>query len=154
MSDSSLPYRPCVGIMLQNANGLIFVGERIDTPEAWQMPQGGIDEGETPKEAALRELEEEIGVTPNDITVLRQTPNWVTYDLPDHLLGKVWGGKYKGQKQHWFLMRLNAEDSAINIETTHPEFSHWKWTTAEALIAEIVPFKKAVYEQVVSHLLP
>ncbi|MFC4349293.1 RNA pyrophosphohydrolase [Kordiimonas lipolytica] len=150
---TDLPYRPCVGIMLVNANGLVFTGERIDTPGAWQMPQGGIDAGEAPEVAALRELEEEIGVAPDQVKLVRQTEDWVTYDLPPHLLGKAWGGKYRGQKQCWFLMELTAGDDAINIETAHPEFSAWKWTTPDMLVEEIVPFKRTVYTEVVKQLL-
>jgi len=150
---TDLPYRPCVGIMLVNAEGQIFTGERIDTPGAWQMPQGGIDEGETPEVAAVRELEEEIGVAPEHVTIIKATQDWVTYDLPEHLLGKAWGGKYRGQKQYWFLMELMAADDVINIDTAHPEFSQWKWTTPDALVDEIVPFKQAVYTEVVKKLL-
>jgi len=148
-----LPYRPCVGVMLINAAGQIFAGERLDTPDAWQMPQGGVDDGETLQDAALRELEEEIGVSPDQVKMLKATPDWVYYDLPDHLLGKAWGGKYRGQKQHWFLMELQAGDDAINIETAHPEFGRWKWTDAASLLAEIVPFKRDVYQTVISQLL-
>lgn len=151
---SALPYRPCVGIMLLNSDGLIFAGERIDTPGAWQMPQGGVDAGEGPEDAALRELTEEIGVSPDDVEVIRCTQDAVRYDLPEHLLGKVWGGRYRGQEQHWFLMRLTASDDAIDIQTEHPEFAHWKWTNPHDLLEEIVPFKRAVYEQVVRQLLP
>ncbi len=150
---TDLPYRPCVGIMLVNAHGQIFTGERVDTPGAWQMPQGGIDEGESPEVAAVRELEEEIGVAPEHVKIIKATEDWVTYDLPDHLLGKAWGGKYRGQKQYWFLMELIAADDAINIQTDHPEFARWKWTTPDALVAEIVPFKQAVYTEVVKQLL-
>ncbi len=150
---TDLPYRPCVGVMLINAEGKIFAGERIDTPDAWQMPQGGVDEGETLEAAALRELEEEIGVSADQVTILKATPDWVYYDLPDHLMGKAWGGRYRGQKQHWFLMELIASEDAINIATAHPEFGRWKWTDSASLIAEIVPFKRHVYQSVISQLL-
>lgn len=152
MTVSDLPYRPCVGIMLINGEGRIFTAERLDMPGAWQMPQGGVDEGETLTEAALRELEEEISVPPAHVSIERQTADWVTYDLPAHLLGKVWGGKYRGQKQHWFLMRFTGDDDLINLETEHPEFSRWKWSSRQELIDEIVPFKKAVYKQVLQEL--
>lgn len=154
MSDfSTLPYRPCVGIMLLNAEELIFTAERLDMPGAWQMPQGGVDEGEEHEEAAFRELEEEISVPPNAVKLITHTTDWITYDLPDHLLGKVWGGKYKGQKQKWYLMELTGSEQLINLETEHPEFSRWKWSTPDQLIEEIVPFKRDVYKQIVSELL-
>lgn len=147
---STLPYRPCVGVMLLNDKGQVFVGERIDTPGAWQMPQGGIDPGEEPQEAALRELWEEIGVTSDQVEVLARTADWHTYDLPDHLLGKVWKGKYRGQKQLWFVLRLTGPESAINIETDHPEFGQWKWSNAAELVSDIVPFKRDIYEALVA----
>ncbi len=154
---SDLPYRPCAGVVLINRDGLIFAGRRIDrdganpdAPPAWQMPQGGIDDGEKPRAAALRELWEETGVTADQVEVIGKTPDWLTYDLPPELLGKVWGGKYRGQKQRWFLMRLLGDDSAINIATDHPEFSEWRWISADEMLAAIVPFKRAVYEQVIA----
>ena len=119
----SLPYRPCVGVMLINSEGKVWQGERIDTPGAWQMPQGGIDEEERHKYAALRELEEEIGVTEDQVEVLAKTEDWLTYDLPDELLGVVWSGRFRGQKMHWFLMRLTADESVINVNTESPEFA-------------------------------
>ena len=142
--NSSLPYRPCAGIMMINADNEIFVGRRIDMPsEHWQMPQGGIDKGEDPLAAAKRELLEEVGT--DKIELLASIDDWLTYDLPNHLLGKVWKGKYRGQSQKWYLFRFTGTDSDINIETEHPEFSDWKWTTPEKLIEEIVPFKKEIY---------
>lgn len=149
----ALPYRPCAGILLVNSDDKIFVGERLDRPDAWQMPQGGIDEGETPEQAAVRELEEEIGVSPVDVKILSHTKNWVLYDLPDHLKGKMWGGRFAGQKQIWFKMRLLADDSAINIQTAHPEFGRWKWSTPTEVLNEIVDFKRDVYAQVLDELI-
>lgn len=146
----TLPYRPCVGVVLVSRDGLIFAGERIDTPGAWQMPQGGIDRGETPRDAALRELEEEIGVPPSRVTIEAETPEWLRYDLPEHLVGKAFKGRFRGQDQKWFLMRLEGPDDAIRIDTAHPEFSRWQWMTAEDLLGAIVPFKRDVYEQVLS----
>lgn len=147
----TLPYRPCVGVVLINSDGRIWAGQRIDNPvPAWQMPQGGIDKGEDHKDAALRELWEETGITADKVEILGKTENWVTYDLPPDLLGKVWKGKYRGQKQKWYLLRYLGQDADIIIDTEHPEFSAWKWIGAEELVASIVPFKRAVYEDVVA----
>lgn len=145
----NLPYRPCVGVMLMNAQGNLFVGQRkeSDVP-AWQMPQGGIDKGENPSKAALRELEEETGVSKDLVEIVDITEEWVKYDLPDNLIGKVWKGKYRGQKQKWVLMRYLGTDVQINIATEHPEFSEWRWLQPNDVLAEIVPFKRAVYETV------
>tara|TARA_R110002096_G_scaffold123112_25_gene266569 strand:+ start:3331 stop:3810 length:480 start_codon:yes stop_codon:yes gene_type:complete len=152
MTDSNdLPYRPCVGVMMINEAGLIFAAQRCDsTVPAWQMPQGGIDEGEKPRAAALRELWEETGVTANLVDFIAKAPAWVTYDLPEALIGKIWGGRFRGQRQRWFLYRFNGRDDQINIATEHPEFSEWRWIGAEEMIASIVPFKRAVYQEVVT----
>ncbi|MEM8798653.1 MAG: RNA pyrophosphohydrolase [Pseudomonadota bacterium] len=148
LTHADLPYRPCVGIMLLNAHGDVFTARRIDTlVEAWQMPQGGIDEGEDAQAAAFRELEEEIGTA--DAEVIDVTTDWLTYDLPDHLLGKVWKGRYRGQKQRWFVMRFRGSDQDINIDTEHPEFAEWRWQPMKALPQMIVPFKRALYEDLV-----
>ena len=146
---NNLPYRPCVGVVLANADGLIFTGERVDTPGAWQMPQGGIDEGETPESAALRELEEETGVPKRLVAVESETGGWIRYDLPDHLLGKVWKGKYRGQEQKWFLLRFQGSDDDIDITRHHKEFARWRWSSADQVLDNIVPFKRAVYDQVI-----
>ena len=146
----SLPYRPCVGIVLIDARGLVFAGQRIDNPSpAWQMPQGGIDDGETPREAAYRELWEETGVTRDKVEFVGKTHGWVTYDLPPELLGKVWGGKYRGQRQKWFLFRFKGQDADVKIASEHPEFSTWRWILVDEMVESIVPFKRAVYEEVI-----
>ncbi|WP_268885661.1 RNA pyrophosphohydrolase [Frigidibacter oleivorans] len=151
----SLPYRPCVGVMLIDEQGRIFAGRRIDSPvPAWQMPQGGIDDGEKPRRAALRELWEETGIPAELVEFVAKSKGWLAYDLPPDLLGKVWGGKYRGQKQKWFLFRFTGSDAQVNIATEHPEFSEWCWIDADRLLAEIVPFKRAVYEQVVEAFRP
>ncbi|HUO89787.1 MAG TPA: RNA pyrophosphohydrolase [Rhizomicrobium sp.] len=149
LKHDDLPYRPCVGIMLVNRDGLVFVGRRIDqTVEGWQMPQGGIDDGETPAEAALRELEEEVGT--NKARILREMDEWLTYDLPPHLLGVALHGRYRGQKQKWIAMRFTGEDRDININTAEPEFGSWKWLALEALPRLIVPFKRDTYTRVIA----
>jgi putative (di)nucleoside polyphosphate hydrolase len=143
-----LPYRDGVGIMLINQNNLVFVAKRIDSiAETWQMPQGGIDEGETPEQAALRELEEETGTT--KATIIHQYPHWLSYDLPEDLVPKIWGGRYRGQRQKWFAMRFTGVDSDINIATAHPEFCEWKWVSMQSLPDLIVPFKKTLYQTLV-----
>lgn len=147
-----LPYRPCVGVMLANKDGRIFVGQRIDSPEqdAWQMPQGGVDDGEEPREAALRELFEETGIAPDLVDVIAQSAEEHYYDLPDELIGKLWKGRYRGQRQWWFLMRFKGEDSDVNIATGHPEFSKWQWVAADVVPQLIVPWKKRLYETIVA----
>lgn len=152
MSDfSALPYRPCVGVMLVNAQGLVFVGKRIDNREGdfWQMPQGGIDKGEDVVAAAWRELREETGVLEDHASLLAQTRQELLYDLPDELMGKLWGGKYRGQRQHWLLARFTGQDADIDLAAHQPpEFCEWKWIEPRLLPELIVPFKKRVYRAV------
>lgn len=139
--------------MLVNADGLVFVGARIDNPDdAWQMPQGGIDQGEAPLDAAFRELEEEIGTAKAEL--MAESAEWLTYDLPPELMGRMWKGKYRGQKQKWFLMRFTGMDSDINLETDHPEFRDWKWAHPEDLPNLIVPFKRDLYRDLIDEFEP
>ena len=152
---SDLPYRPGVGVMLVNRDGLIFVGQRFDsTVEAWQMPQGGIDPGEEPWEAALRELGEETGVAAHLVEKVAETSDWLTYDLPPELVGKIWKGRYRGQRQKWYALRFLGSDSDVNIATRHAEFRAWKWTDLATLADLIVPFKRELYSDLVGELGP
>lgn len=146
---SKLPYRSNVGIMMVNKTGYIFVGQRLDNNQnAWQMPQGGIDAGEDPETAAYRELLEETGVNQQNVRFLASSSRWLSYDLPEDLIPTLWNGKFRGQKQKWFLFKFLGKNGDINIATEHPEFSKWKWISKENLLEEIVPFKKSVYENV------
>jgi putative (di)nucleoside polyphosphate hydrolase len=147
----SLPYRPCAGVMLINRVGQVLVGQRLDsTLEAWQMPQGGIDEGEEPRDAAIRELWEETGVRADLVELIAETPGELYYDLPDDLIGKVWKGKWRGQRQRWFLFRFLGEDSDVNIATAEPEFRAWRWSDPSTLVDLIVPFKRQLYSEVLA----
>ena len=146
---NKLTYRSNVGIMMVNEKGYVFVGQRLDNNQnAWQMPQGGIDAGEDPETAAYRELLEETGVKKQDVRFVASSSQWLSYDLPEDLIPILWNGKFRGQKQKWFLFKFLGEDGDINIATEHPEFSKWKWISKENLLKEIVPFKKSVYENV------
>ncbi|WP_034159480.1 RNA pyrophosphohydrolase [Sphingomonas sp. ERG5] len=148
---STLPYRPCAGVMLLNAQGKVFVGQRIDsTLEAWQMPQGGIDDGEEAEQAAIRELGEETGITPDKVDLIATIDRELFYDLPEDMIGKVWKGKWRGQRQRWFLYRFHGADSDVDIATKHQEFRAWRWTDPAELPTVIVPFKKALYEEVLA----
>lgn len=151
-----LPYRPGVGIMLLDAGNRVFVGQRFDSHvEAWQMPQGGIDAGEDPYQAALRELREETGVAPALVRRVAATAGWLSYDLPDHLLGQVWQGRYRGQRQKWFALRFAGRDSDIDLMAdAHAEFRAWRWVAIDDLHQLIVPFKRALYDEVIAELRP
>ncbi|MCP1469849.1 putative (di)nucleoside polyphosphate hydrolase [Sphingobium sp. OAS761] len=148
-NEAELAYRPCVGIMLVNMDGKVFVGQRLDNVvEAWQMPQGGVDEGEEPRAAALRELFEETGIDRQHVEIIATSREDHFYDLPAELVGKLWGGKYRGQRQTWYLARFLGNDSDVNIHTLHPEFRDWKWTAPDTLPELIVPFKRKLYRDI------
>jgi putative (di)nucleoside polyphosphate hydrolase len=149
MTDEKKLYRRGVGVMLLNSRGQVWVGARIDNPaDAWQMPQGGIDEGEDPWATALRELEEETGITPHLIERIAACPDRLRYDLPEEWRPKLWGGKWSGQEQDWFLCRFLGRDSDVDIATSHPEFRAWKWVEPQQLPDLIVPFKRDLYAQI------
>lgn len=144
-------YRPCVGIALYNKDGHVFVGERIDTPGAWQMPQGGIDKGEDIQTAAFRELEEETGIPAACAEILKIAPETIQYDLPETLRQKLWNGRYYGQEQHWVALRFTGDDQIINLNAhTPPEFSAWKWVPLGETLDLIVPFKRDTYKKVIA----
>jgi putative (di)nucleoside polyphosphate hydrolase len=158
----ALPYRPCVGVMLLNGDNHVFIGRRTDHPEGpegsgtwWQMPQGGLEEGEDPEAAARRELEEETGV--RSIRVLARTHDWLTYDIPDELLGIAWEGRFRGQKQMWFAARFEGSESEIDLrprEGHEQEFDAWRWAPLAELPSLVVPFKREVYERMIKELVP
>jgi putative (di)nucleoside polyphosphate hydrolase len=151
----ALPYRPNVGLMILNPAGRVFAGQRVDNPgDAWQMPQGGIDDGETPLQAALRELVEETGIPDTAVELVAEAPDWLTYDLPPELVPTLWKGRFRGQKQLWFLMRFTGDDSLIGIATAHPEFRAWAWLPPDELVARIVPFKRELYRAVLEGFRP
>ena len=146
---SKLDYRKNVGMILVNAKGHIFAGKRLDNnTDAWQMPQGGIDEGETPETAAFRELTEETGIHRSKARVLGSTAGWLSYDIPVKLIPQLWNGQYRGQEQKWFAFEFLGTDTDININTQEPEFSEWAWKSKDDLLSSIVPFKVEVYQKV------
>jgi putative (di)nucleoside polyphosphate hydrolase len=157
MSYDHLPYRPAAGIMLVNADGKVFVGQRLDNKlEAWQMPQGGLDPGEPAEDAAYRELEEETGITRNLVELVAVAQEELLYELPADMIPRLWKGKYRGQRQTWFLMRFTGTDANVHIDTAHPEFRAWKWAEPGELPDMIVPFKRNLYRNVLevfAHLL-
>jgi putative (di)nucleoside polyphosphate hydrolase len=149
-SRTDLPYRQGVGAVLFNSAGLVFVARRIDTPgDAWQLPQGGVDEGEKPRHAVVRELAEEIGT--DKVEILAKSRCWYTYELPDHLLGRVWGGRYRGQRQRWFALRYLGSDADIDLAAhRHPEFDAWRWVAITSLPDLAVSFKRTLYLELVA----
>ena len=153
-----LPYRPCAGIMLKNPQGLIFVGQRLDgsgvSSQAWQMPQGGVDDGEDAETAALRELGEETGLAPRHVDFITRSTGEHLYDLPPELLGRIWKGQYRGQRQIWFLMNFLGRDEDVNIATAHQEFRDWRWAHVDELVDLIVPFKRELYSNVLKEFAP
>ena len=149
INDDDLPYRPCVGIFLINNDKKIFVGERLDNPGSWQMPQGGVNEGATFEEAAFRDMREEVGTDKAEL--IRISDKVYTYDLPHHLLGKLWQGKYKGQEQRWVALRFTGEEREITLyDGVHPEFMNYRWSSINEVCDNIVPFKRETYDQVLN----
>ena len=148
-------YRRGVGAVILNREGRIFAGQRRDAMfDAWQMPQGGIDEGEAPLEAVLREVREETGIDPRKLELLGETREWIRYDVPPELVPNLWGGRYRGQEQRWFAFRFLGSDEDIDIETEHPEFRAWRWMDPDELLANIVPFKRDLYAHVLAEFAP
>jgi putative (di)nucleoside polyphosphate hydrolase len=152
--DDLAAYRRNVGLFLIGPGARVFAGERIDTPGAWQMPQGGIDKGEDPLAAALRELGEETGVAPALVETLAESADWLRYDLPPDVALKLWKGRFRGQAQKWFAFRFLGSDADVTIQTEHPEFSTWGWLAPDELMGLIVPFKRPVYERVFAEFAP
>ncbi|MEO1542664.1 MAG: RNA pyrophosphohydrolase [Pseudomonadota bacterium] len=167
LTAADLPYRPCVGLMVLNAQGQVWIGRRSGQeklrdksgdqsevpPKWWQMPQGGIDRGETPVEAAYRELFEETGIAADQVEIVAESANWVKYDLPKELLGRIWKGRFRGQTQRWFVMRYKGSDGDINITPDDPEmieFDQWRWADVDELMGLVIPFKREVYEAVLA----
>lgn len=146
-------YRPCVGILLLNDEGRVFAGKRVDVQgDHWQMPQGGIDDGETPRQAAMRELREETGT--DKAKIIAESRAWLCYDLPEELRRRAWGGRYRGQSQRWFAMRFTGVDGDIRLDAHEPEFSEWRWSPYDSLVEDIIPFKREIYRAVVDEFRP
>ncbi|TVR97827.1 MAG: RNA pyrophosphohydrolase [Rhodospirillales bacterium] len=146
---TDLPYRKGVGALLFDRRGRVLVAQRVDTPGAWQLPQGGIDEGEDPEEAVRREVKEELGT--DRFEIVAETPGWLRYDLPEALQGRIWGGRYRGQEQRWYALRFTGADADINLAASgHPEFDAWRWAAVDELPALAVWFKRPLYEDLVS----
>lgn len=155
MTEQPLLYRSGVGMMIINRQDRVFIGQRLDSSlEAWQMPQGGIDPGEDAWTAALREMREETGIAPELVQQIGETPNWITYDLPPEWQGRLWGGRYKGQRQKWYALRFLGDDRDVNIATEEPEFRAWKWTEMATLPDLIIPFKRQIYTDLVRLFRP
>lgn len=151
----TLPYRPAAAVMLLNAHDKVFVAQRLDSSlDAWQMPQGGLDPGEDPRSGALRELEEETGIGPHLVEIIAEASRPLLYDLPPEMHGRMWGGRYGGQTQSWFLARFLGSDGDINLDTEHPEFRAYKWVDPWHLPDIIVAFKKKLYEEVLAEFRP
>jgi len=156
---ADLPYRPSAGILILNRAGQVFVGQRIDTAvEAWQPPQGGIDDGEDGLTAALREMREETGIAPDKVALIAEAPGEFCYDLPDELIGRIWKGKWRGQRQRWYLFRFHGEDNDVDIATEHQEFRAWRWVEPKQVVELAVDFKQQLYRDVMAafadHLRP
>lgn len=147
---AKLPYRPCAGICLTNPDGRIWVGERMSFPGAWQMPQGGIDPGESPRDAAFRELQEETGLSPQAVQLIDALGDPLPYELPVDLVGKLWKGRYRGQSQHWFRFTYDGPDDAVDLDFHEREFARWAWMPAAEVFASIVPFKRDLYRDVLT----
>ncbi len=153
----NLPYRPGVGLMVLNTKGEVFLGERLDNPGAWQMPQGGIDDedGDSLEDTIFRELYEETGISSDRAEIIAMTEDWLKYDLPDHLIPKVWNGAFRGQKQKWVLIQFSGHDAEINLSThRHQEFGNWQWASIDRALDIIVQFKRHTYEAAIEEFKP